>query len=265
MGKRTKSRRNRTAPVRTEPVTWEYYDLWKRVREAILAVPGHFKTPTSIDGMLATDIFTLNAVLAAMIEEQVVATLNEMRPVWDPDKRFQAYTFIRQTQTFPDVLLRKRVDGQDVLMGVELKGWYLLAKERMPNFRFLASPDACAPWDLIVVVPWALSNVLAGTPVAYSPFIEIAKFAAEQRNYYWEFEREAKSNPSIVRATGVTPYPVKSDQISDKAKADKGGNFGRLARYGITKDYVANMLQTKLRGVTVNAWLDFFHRHVEKS
>lgn len=139
-----------------------------------------------MDGLLATDIFTLNAALGAMIEEQVVATLNEMRPIWDPDKKYQAYSYARQAQTFPDVLLRKRTDGEDILMGIELKGWYLLAKERMPNFRFVASANACSEWDLIVVVPWALSNVLSGTPVAYRPFIELAKFAAEQRNYYWQ-------------------------------------------------------------------------------
>ena len=61
---------------------WEHYDLWRRVKRALFAVPNHFATPTAIEGLLATDIFTLNAPLAATIEESVVQTLNNLRPVW---------------------------------------------------------------------------------------------------------------------------------------------------------------------------------------
>jgi hypothetical protein len=78
--------------------------------------------------MLASDIFTLNSALGATIEEQVVASLNTLRPVWDPDRQYQTYGFVRQPQTFPDVLLRRKTDGQDILMGIELKGWYILAR-----------------------------------------------------------------------------------------------------------------------------------------
>jgi hypothetical protein len=264
MAKPAKRDAKPSPPVRAEPTSWEHFELWKRVQEAIRALPSHFRTQTNIEGVLATDIFTLNAVLGAMIEEQVVTTLNELRPVWDPERKYQACSFVRQAQTFPDVLLRKRVNGTDILLGIELKGWYLLAKEAMPNFRFLASPSACNPWDLIVIVPWALSNVLAGSPVAYAPFIELAKFAAEQRNHYWRHERETKGNPAISLATNVAPYPAKSDQISDKALDDTGGNFGRLARYGIMSAYVADMLQTELRGIPVRAWLEFLKRFAER-
>lgn len=74
-------------PERKEPTEWQHYQLWKRVQEAILAMPIHFRSETVIEGMLATDIFTLNSALGATIEEQVVATLNALRPVWDPDKQ----------------------------------------------------------------------------------------------------------------------------------------------------------------------------------
>ena len=253
------------SPNRVEPKEWKHYALWKQVQEAIFALPGYFKTETSIEGILATDIFTLNAALGATIEEQVVKTLNSMRPVWDPEKRYQAYAFVRQAQTFPDVLLRKKTNGTDTLLGIELKGWYLLAKEGMPNFRFLTSPDACNPWDLIVVVPWALSNILAGSPTTFTPFIELARFAAEKRNYYWQFERESKENRRVVLATGVKPYPVKSDSISDKAESDKGNNFGRLARYGIMEEYINTMKQLKLSGITVKEWLDFFRKNAREN
>ena len=113
------------APTPTEPTAWEHYELWKRVRDALFACPDHFSTSTTIEGLLATDIFTLNTPLAATIEESVVKTLNDLRSVWDPHKTYQTYTFVRQPQTFPDVVLRELDNDQHVLMGIELKGWYL--------------------------------------------------------------------------------------------------------------------------------------------
>lgn len=196
-----------------------------------------------------------------MIEEQVVATLNGMRGVWDPDKEYQAYSFVRQPQTFPDVLLRKTTNGQEVLMAIELKGWYLLAKEKVPTFRFKQSPDGCNDWDLLVVLPWVLSNVLSGTPVAYRPFIIQARYAALQRNHYWQYERDSNELKNVDLATGVTPYQARKGKTSDEAAKDSGGNFGRLARYGVMKDYCHQMLHTDLRGVSVQAWQSFLSKH----
>jgi hypothetical protein len=251
-------------PERKDPAAWAHYDLWKRVREAILAMPIHFRSETVIEGMLATDIFTLNSALGATIEEQVVATLNALRPVWDPNKQYQTYGFVRQTQTFPDVLLRKKTNGQDILMGIELKGWYILAKERMPSFRFTVSPNACNEQDLIVVVPWALSNVLAGSPVVYPVFIDQSGYTAGQRNYYWQYERGPASAKGITFATGATVYPVKTDKISDKPTA-ADTNFGRLARYGIMEKFVEDTMATPIRGVPADEWLRFFKRGVQEA
>ena len=249
-------------PSRIEPnASWEHYDLWSRVRDALRALPDYFASETNIEGMLATDIFSLSAPLAATIEEQVVSTLNRMRPVWDPMGRYQTYSFARQSQTFPDVLLRSNADGQRVMLGIELKGWYLLAKEGMPSYRFTVSPDACAPPDMIVVVPWALSNVLSGTPVAFSPFIESARYAAEYRNHYWQHVRTTRSDPSVILAEGVSPYPVKNDRIADKPASDSGNNFGRIARYGIMEEYISAMRETPIRGIPARDWWRFFREH----
>jgi hypothetical protein len=62
------------APVKEEPKDWTHYKLWYRVREAILALPNHFNSPTTIDGMLAPDVFTLASALGATIEDEVVQT-----------------------------------------------------------------------------------------------------------------------------------------------------------------------------------------------
>lgn len=106
-------------------------------------MPAHFRTETFITGIVATDLHTLNTVLGAAIEEQAVETLNAMRAVWDPKGFCSLYSFVRQAQTFPDVLLRRPPgagSAEEVLIGIELKGWYMLAKEGEPNLRFSATP-----------------------------------------------------------------------------------------------------------------------------
>ncbi len=252
-------------PEPRDPVDWEHFALWRRVKDAILALPAHFTTATQIEGMQASDIFTLNAALGATIEQQVVASLNALRPVWDPAGEYLTHSFVRQAQVFPDVRLQRRDNGTSVLLGVELKGWYLLAKEGMPNFRFVVSPQACNPWDLLVVVPWALSNVVSGSPVVYRPFVVPARYAAEQRNYYWEFERAAgKSDRSVIPAPEARPYPLKSDRITDQAASDSGGNFGRIARYGVMTEYVAELMASDISGIPASQWLAFFKKHASQ-
>ena len=245
-------------PVLVEPTDWEHFDLYQRVKNALYAVPDHFTSPTNIEGLLVTDIFTVNTLLSATIEESVVNTLNALRPVWDPDSKYQTYSFVRQPQTFPDVVLRTIDNGAKPLMGIELKGWYLLAREGQPSYRFTVTEKACNPWDLLVVIPWVLSNVLAGSPVLFRPFVQPAVYCAQKRNYYWQHERQSVDNTGIQVPTGVHPYPIKRDHISDKPAKDSGGNFGRLARYGIMNEYIKTMLNEKVRGVPVSRWLGFF-------
>ncbi len=250
-----------TPPSIVEPTNWEHFDLYRRVKNALYAVPDRFTTPTNIEGLLVTDIFTLNAVLSASIEESVVNTLNALRPVWDHDSNYQTYSFVRQPQTFPDVVLRTVDNGAKPLMGIELKGWYLLAREGHPTYRFAVTEKACSPWDLLVVIPWVLSNVLAGSPVLFRPFIRPAVFCAQKRNHYWQHERQAAGgNTGINIPSEVHPYPTKRDHISDKPQSDSGGNFGRLARYGIMDEYIKSMLDDKVRGVSVRKWLEFFKK-----
>lgn len=100
------------------------------------------------------------------------------------------HRFVRSSQTFPDVrLVAQNGDGsEDIAMGIELKGWYLLSKERIPSFRYTVTPRACALQDLLVVVPWHLRNVLSGEPIVHEPYIEQARYAAEYRNWWWTNE-----------------------------------------------------------------------------
>lgn len=251
-------------PKRNPPHSNEtVYKVYERVREALFALPTYFRSDTSIEGILATDIFTLNAAFGATIEDQVVSTLNRMREVWDPDEKFMYYRFVRQPQTFPDVLLRRDISGMDegdseILLGIELKSWYLLAKEGEPSFRFQVTPNACAKQDLIVVVPWALNNVISGYPKIFSPYVELAKYAAEYRNYWWECIRKTKSSTEITIPQNVSPYPQKSDKISDKPVSDSGNNFGRFARTGIMDSYLEISKRESLCGIGAEYWLNFF-------
>jgi len=238
-----------------------HYDLYQRVRDAIVAVPAYFHTQTAIAGVMATDIQTLGAVLGATIEHEVARTLNEMREVWDPQRQYSLFRFVRQAQVFPDVLLRRAPSArteEDILLGIELKGWYLLAKEGEPSFRYAVTEAACASRDLIAVVPWALSQVISGPPVIFTPYVVEARYAAAYRNYYWQKLRQAKSSTEIYKPPSAAPYPAKADEVADRPASDSGGNFGRLARTGIMDEYMAQVKQELLGGIQVQHWMVFF-------
>ncbi len=242
----------------------EHYRLYKDVREAIASLPIYFRTETHISGIMATDLHTLNTVLGATIEEQVVRTLNLIRGTWDPDGKYALYSFVRQAQTFPDVLLRK-ASSSEILLGIELKGWYLLAKEAEPSLRFQATAAACARRDLIVVVPWVLESVISGAPILFEPFIESARYAAEYRNHHWQFVRKAKLDSSIEIPENITPYPAKAEQILDKPVSDAGGNFGRLARTGMMDSYIAKLNDVHLCGIKAIHWRRFLKAFQEST
>ena len=245
------------APRRRPPGgRWEHYELYGRVREALMVVPQYFESQIRIVGIPATDIFAFNTILGATIEERVVETLNKMRPVWDPDDEYALYSFVRQSQTFPDVLFKKP-GNEDPVLGIELKGWYVLAKEGVPSFRYQVTPGACAPSGLLVVYPWYLSEVISGTPCLLEPYIELARYVAEYRNWYWEHARQSEPNPVLV-AEWDTPYPSKGDGILDTATRDQGRNFGRIARVGLLDDYCTQVGQHKLAGIPSAHWLKFF-------
>ena len=246
-------------PTRKAPdSSWKHSQLYHGVRDAISSLPSHFKTETYIAGIMATDLFTLGAALGATIEEQVVSTLNDMREIWDPADRYELYHFSRQSQTFPDVLLKHHAKPDDIILGLELKGWYLIAKEGEPSFRYQVTPAVCNLQDLIVVVPWALSNVISGTPKVFAPYLESALFAAEYRNYHWSQIRKTTSSAKIISPKKVSPYPRKSDAIADKPVSDAGGNFGRFARTGIMDHYLEEMGRQPLCGIEAHYWRAFF-------
>ena len=230
------------------------YELVENVKSALRAIPMHFSSTINIEGMAATDLFAMNTLLGGAIENQAVAALNEMRTVWDPKDKFFNYEFRRYAESFPDVRLESNEDDTP-LMGIELKGWYLLAKEEEPSFRFTASADAMTEYDLIAVFPWSLSNVISGTPILYSPFIEQGKYAADRRTHYWE-NRSEKAKPVVHPKTH--PYPPARAKCSDKVTDDPGGNFGRIARIeGLMDDWVSATMETNLAGIPAKWWVNF--------
>jgi len=181
-----------------------------------------------------------------------------MRAVWDPDEQYSLYSFVRQAQTFPDVLLCDSKPERDIILGIELKGWYLLAKEGEPSLRFRVNEGACAPADLIAVVPWCLSMVISGSPRVYPPYVEQAKYVAGYRNYWWAHIRETSSDTTIISAPEASPYPAKSDRIEDKAKADSGNNYGRVSRTGLMDSFNERSLAAPICGIEAKHWRAFF-------
>ena len=249
---------NPDAPQPTQPDLGEpLASLVRRVERAIYALPSFFESSLNVSGVLATDLFTFNSSLAATIEYQVVLELNRMRSTWDPQDEFTTFRFKRQPQNFPDVVLVSPLEDQPIL-GIELKSWYAPAKEREPSFRFRVTPNACAPQDLLVVVPWVLSNVLSGSPTILDPYVTQARYAAEYRNWHWEYQRRAKGDPRIDVSPFEGTYPSKSDEISDRPKSDVGGNFGRISRTGLMDAYIERTLEAELLGIPVREWQMFF-------
>lgn len=252
------------APPRSPPDgAWRHRRLFERVREAVYAVPVNFRSDVVIRGVQVTDLFNLNALLGAAIEAGVVSTLNSLRPLWDPDERYAMYSFVRQPQTFPDVRLQNSADPSDVLLGIELKGWYLLAKEKEPSFRFLATPQACARADLFVVYPWHLSEVISGVPRLAEPYVELARHVAEYRNYHWEHVMSHRNSPRVIPASARDPYPSKTDEILDRAEDDGGRNFGRIARTGLMDRFCEAAGERLLSGIPARHWRKFFKTFTE--
>lgn len=253
--------RESPAPPERQPIPadWRHRELYALVRNALYALPSFFRSPLVVSGVLATDLFTFNSSLAATIETQVVDALNELRPTWDPRQNYTLYRFVRQSQKFPDVILRTSAPDVKpaIIMGIELKGWYVLAKEGEPSFRYKATPAVCAPWDLLAVYPWALSNVISGSPRLYDPYVESARYAAEYRNWHWQYAKGG-TGAGIVLSPVDHVYPAKSDQISDVARRDAGRNFGRFARTGIMDQYKENLFRETLAGIPLGSWLRFF-------
>lgn len=239
--------------------SWEHFKLFERVYKALFALPFFFKSDLVVSGVLATDLFTFNSSLGATIEAQVANALNTLRSTWDPDEEYTLYNFIRQPQTFPDVTLRTHAPEQKptIIMGIELKGWFVLAKEREPSFRYKVTPDVCAPADLLVVYPWALSNVVSGSPQLFQPYAVYARYAAEYRNWWWQYRKGGKGNKQITFSSATDNYPVKSDRISDIAVSDSGNNFGRYARTHVMDSYIASIFREELSGIPLDAWQKF--------
>jgi hypothetical protein len=102
-----------SAPVRSvgPSANWPHRALYDRVLDALHALPARFRTSLKIAGISATDLFTLNTPLGAAIEASVVDNLNDLRELWDPERKYDIYSFVRQAQVFPDVRLQTTAPG----------------------------------------------------------------------------------------------------------------------------------------------------------
>lgn len=51
--------------------------------------------------------------------------------------------------------------------------------------------------------------------------------------------------------------------MADEPVADRGGNFGRLARTGIMDDFLRVSLRTAVAGIAAEHWIKFFRIYSE--
>lgn len=240
---------------------WEHFVVWQKVYDLIEALPNYFKSEIVIKGLNVTDIYSVGNLFSAVIESQIVEMLNGLRNIWDSENNYSNYAFIRQAQTFPDILFVNSQKRNKVVFGIELKAWYVFSKESEPSFRYTVDPDACANADLLVVVPWVLTEVISGNPKLLFPYIELGKYAAEYRNFHWMTARENSTrSTSVIRPPEQyrRPYPQSKVEASDKAENDKGNNFGRIARSGLLDDYLTKIKTIDYLGIKVSHWMKFF-------
>lgn len=241
--------------------------LREGVKAALQALPGEFNHPHPISGVNATDLFSLNSFLGSGIELEVVRTLNALRTIWDPHSQWPNYRFERSAQSFPDVrLVNRGTEGDPIALGIELKGWWMLAKEGVPSLRYLVSADACTDWDLVCCVPWHLSSAVSGEAVVAEPWVESAKYAALWRDYWWTQVRETNGDSTVVQPVDPRPYPTKADGVNVSASDDTGGNFGRLPRCRpLMDDFVESTMRVPILGIEARAWVHFLKAHSESA
>ncbi len=241
--------------------------LREGVKAALQALPGEFDFPHVVGGVNATDLFSLNSFLGSGIELEVVRTLNGLRTIWDPQSQWSNYRFERSAQAFPDVrLVNRGTDGDPVALGIELKGWWMLAKEGVPSLRYYVAAAACTDWDLVCCVPWHLSSAVSGKAVVAEPWVESAKYAALWRDYWWTNVRETSGDHSLTQPTDPKPYPTKTDSVNVSANEDAGGNFGRLPRCRpLMDEFVESTMRVPILGIETRAWVNFLKSHTDSA
>lgn len=234
------------------------------------SLPAECTIDNTYSGILATDLFSLNTLLGSMIENKVVTFLNAHRHLWD-DGSWSEYHFIRSNESFPDVRLVKKDDCHVVVLGIELKSWFILSKEGEPSFRYRTASEACDPADLLCIIPWYLSDAVCGHPVLVTPWVYSAKAASEATKRYWIYARQTNKPETIKRRgleipDGVRPYMENArDKTNYKPVEDGGNNFGRLARTGIMSDFVDETLLTDILGIPANNWRLFLKAHTDSN
>ena len=200
----------------------------ERVNRALHALPGCFGSRANIEGIQATDLLSMNTMLGATVEVQVVEARNRMHDTWDPDDESPQHRFERQSETLPACLLLNS-DSGDAALGVDLKGRHVLSREAAPSFRYSVAPDACTKWDLLAVIPWHLSSVLAGTPRVGSPGVRSARHAAACRDWWRQHGPESDLDTKIDSPSGNAPCRRRGS-TSGKSRA-YGGGRAALWRY----------------------------------
>lgn len=248
-----------TAPDGETEKDWEHFELWERVVETLYALPSYFAVEGTLPIIPAADLHSANTLLGAVIEDAIPKTLNQLRTLWDPDREYSAYSFQRQPQTFPDVPFRKLSGRPETLFGIEVKSWYVLAKEAEPSFRFYVNRNFCHPADVCVIVPWALDGAVSGKPVVFRPLLCGARKAARLRNESWVGKASDKHWAEIIKPTGPFRFnPTREDRINDSAPRDSGNNMGRLARTGVWQEDIERLLaEERISGIPLAAWAAF--------
>jgi hypothetical protein len=247
---------------------WEHFKLWERIRETLYALPSSFRMEGNLPEIPAVDLHAANTLLGAAIEDYIPVALNRLRTTWDPSGEYADCVFKRQPQTFPDVPFRRETArGADTLFGIEIKSWYVLAREQEPSFRFYINRDFCHPADLCAVFPWALSSGVSGTPRLFRPLVLSARKAARLREEYWVGKAASDEWKAIQKPAGpFLFYPGREDRFNDSSPRDTGNNMGRIARCGVWDVEINRLMrEERISGIPLLAWQTFLGAFRERA
>jgi hypothetical protein len=196
--------------------TWKHNDLLHNVKDALVSLPSYFKTETNIEGISATDIFTLNSALGATIENQVVATLNQMRSVWDPKKGEEAELGEATADASRWILILSSVKSQSAVLNISgargswdgrtvmrLRTNTPVPWNRTPK-RWKKSPQRHALLNRHYSedTPW--KRCRRNSTVSLPPYPMLIKTPVTLKRYSFHNQFEQRSLGRIVGSAGVT-------------------------------------------------------------
>lgn len=244
------------------------------VCEALLTLEGtvidDFKIPLPGD---LKDITKAAALVSGVVEARIPILLNSVRDrTWDIDGDFHEYEFRRFTIGFPDILLVRRSDPDDVIFELEAKSWYALSGDALTG-RFLTSHSAITTGTVLAIVGWMLDGVVSGSPQFLRIFTDDAARLAKVRDAAWESIPPAGSHRVVQpqnapgTAQNLLQKLARGEQLQGTEWRADSDNFGKIDRIHdpALAQFTDDVLSLIAAGKPLREWRNFIAANPAKA